>query len=330
MAFFNRHRRWPWVLLALLVVLVVGRLVATPIVEKVVSGSIEHMEGGYRGSISDVELSVLGMEVAMLDLKIVKSNGLVPVPFMHIPRFVLAVRFKNFRPYCELVGVGAQVNMVDAEDKAKQQFGPKFELKDLREQLPLELTAVRFEDGAFHFRKYDARPEIDLAVRKLNATWENLESCLPPGSRSCDSKLSGRAQVLRGGSLSLRGTFDRREGPDFVASARVDDIKPVQLNAMLLEYAKIDVQNGSIDLNVQYRSQGDNAQRLVIVPRLYDVRVMGSENKGEVKLWREMLAGVAAGYFERKRGTKAIAYKRNGPKGSWSIIDWEPGRLSAR
>ncbi len=94
---------------------------------------------------------------------------------------------------------------------------------------------------------------------------------------------------------------------------------------LLLEYAKLDAQEGSIDVDVIYRNRND-AQRLVLVPRLYGVRVMGGENKGAVAIWREMLVGLAAGYFERKRGTKAILYEQ----GKWSLIDWESGRLSAR
>lgn len=331
MALATARRRWLWILGIVIVVLVIGRLVATPIVAKVIRNSIDDMEGGYHGDIRDVELSVLGQEVAMLDFKIAKKNGLVPVPFMDIKRFVLAVSWKNFRPYTELVAVGAQVNLVDAKQKAKQQWGPKFELRDLRDQLPFELRALRFEDGSFHFRNYEARPQIDLYVKNLNAAWEDLQSCLPPGSKTCDSKLAGKAEALRGAPLSLKGSFDRKGEPDFVASAQLKNLKPVQLNAMLLEYAKIDAQEGSVDLDVSYRVHGqDDATRLVLVPRLYDVKLLGSENKGEIKLWREMLAGAAAGYFERKRGTKAIAYKARGGKGEWSIIDWDPGRLSAR
>jgi hypothetical protein len=320
-----RRNRWLWILGVLIVVLILGRLVAAPIVANVIRDSIETMEGGYRGEIGDVEISVLGTEVAMLDFRIKKTNGLVPVPFMDIPRFVLAVRFKNFRPYTELVGVGTEVHIVDAKSKAKQQWGPKFELRDLRDQLPFELSAVRFEDSSVHFHNYEARPQVDVAVRKLNAAWEELEWCLPTGSKSCDSELAGKAQVLRGATLSFRGDFDRTAGPDFRTTARLTRLKPAQLNPVLLEYAKLDAQEGTIDVDVIYRNRND-AQRLVLVPRLYGVRMMGSENKGDIKLWREMLAGLAAGYFERKRGNKAILYEH----GKWSLIDWESGRLSAR
>ncbi|HTU63767.1 MAG TPA: DUF748 domain-containing protein [Polyangiales bacterium] len=325
----SRRTRWLVILGVVVVVVVIGRLIANPIVAKVIRDSVETMEGGYMGEIRDVEISVLGAEVAMLDFRITKTNGLVPVPFMDIPRFVLAVRFKNFRPYTELVGVGTQVHMVDAKSKAKQQWGPKFELRDLRDQLPFELSAVRFEDTSVHFHNYEARPQVHAAVRGLNAAWERLEWCLPPGSKSCDSELAGKAQVLRDSKLALRGSFDREKVPDFRATANLTGLKPTQLNPLLLEYAKLDAQEGSIDVDVIYRNRND-AQRLVLVPRLHGVRIMGSENKGAVAVWREMLAGIAAGYFERKRGTKAIVYENNGKKGEWRLIDWEPGQLSAR
>lgn len=329
MGWLERHRRLAWILAGLLVFLVAARFAATPIVAKVVRSSIDKMEGGYHGDIRDVEISVLGAEVAMLDMTIVKTNGLVPVPFMQIDRFVLGMTFRNLRPRTELVAVGADVNMVDAKQKAKQQWGPKFDLADLRKQLPFELAAVRFEDATFHFRNFEASPKVDVVVHKLNAAWDNLQNCLPPGTHECDSQLTGRARVMRGGSLALDGSFDRKQGPKFLANARVNDLKPVQLNPVMLEYAKIDAQEGNIDVEVRYRNQGE-AQRLVLVPRLYEVKIMGSKHDGEVKLWREMAAGIAAGYFERKRGSKAIAYKNDGKKGEWSLIDWHPGRLSAR
>lgn len=324
MALFKRGRRWPWILGALILILIAGRLAAPSIVAKVIRDSLYDMKEGYHGDVRDVELNLLSGQVVMMDMSIAKRNGLVPVPFMYIPRFILGVIWKDLRPRTQLTAIDAQVHMVDAASKAKAQWGPPFELRDLREQLPFELSQIRFEGGAIYFHKFEAKPEINLSVRKLNAVWEDLDHCLPPGSASCASKLTARAHVTRGSSLSAHGTYDRKGGrSNFVANARVDDLEPVQLNALLLEYAKIDAQQGRIDLTAHYRV-GDNDQRLVLVPRLYDVKVMGTETKGEVKLWREMLAGIAVGYFERKRGQKAIAYKKRGNKGEWSLIDWGP------
>jgi hypothetical protein len=313
-------------LLGLTVVLIAGRLAAPAIIAKVVRGSLEDMKEGYRGDIRDVELSVLGAEVALLGLRIEKTNGKVPVPFMDIDRFVLAAVWEGYKPRMELIAHRAKINMVDASSKAAQQWGPPFELEDLRKQLPLELSAVRFIDGEFHFRNYEAQPPVDLFAKNLDADWEKLTGCLPPGWAACNSTLRAKASVMRGGRLALRGRFDRHHGPNFYASAKLNELKPVQLNPMLTKYAKIDMQDGTIDADAIYQNRND-AQRLVLVPRLYDVKVLGSDDRDEIKPGREILAGLAAGFFERRRGTKAVEYKKGARgEGKWKLIDWQDRR----
>jgi hypothetical protein len=320
----RRRRIWIGVIVGLIALIVVGRVVATPIVKHVVSDSLVYMKDGYTGEVRDVELSILTGEVALLDMRIFKKNGRVPVPFMDIKRFVLAAVWESYAPRLELVATDAKISLVDAKSKAAQQWGPTFDLEDLRRQLPLELSAVRFVDGEFHFYNFEAKPRIDLAVRDLDVQWEKLTGCLPPGWAACDSTLAGEGAVMRGGRLGLKGRFDRHKGPKFFAHANVNNLKPVQFNAMLTEYAKIDAQDGTIDVEVLYHNKPP-AQRLVLVPRLYDVKIVGSERDGEVKTWRELLAGIGAGFFERRRGTKAIEYKA----GKWGMIDWG-GERSAR
>jgi hypothetical protein len=324
----GRHRRvWYW-LLGAVALLVVGRLIAPPLIALKVRRSIAHMEGGYRGSISGVDLSVLSGEVALLDLRIQKANGKVPVPFMHIERFVLGVQRDGYRLRQTLRAVGLHANYVDAGQEDAQQWGPHFELRDLRKQLPLELAAFYVERGQVHFRNFGARPAIDVYARDVRLAWTGLVGCLPPGWASCDSTLRGRARVMGSGELPLRGAYDRHHGSRFHVGAELRGLRPEELNALLLKYAQIDAQHGRVDLSADYELY-ERQQRLVLVPRLYDVQVMGGDRARTSGL-REMAAGVAAGFFERRRGSKAIAYtRRAGAGGSWSIIDWQGGRAQA-
>lgn len=315
-----------WGLVGFVVLAIAGRLAAPAIVAKVVRNSLVDMKEGYHGDISDVELSVLSAEVALLGLRIEKRNGKVPVPFMDIERFVLSAVWEGYKPRMELIAHRAKVNMVDASSKAAQQWGPPFDLEDLRRQLPLELSAVRFVDGEFHFRNFEAEPKVDVAVRNLDADWEKLTGCLPPGWAACDSNLTGKAAVMRGARLALRGHFDRHRGTNFHASAKLNELKPVQFNPTLTKYAKIDMQAGTVDADVIYQNRND-AQRLVLVPRLYEAKVVGSDDRDAIKPGREILAGLAAGFFERRRGTKAIEYKKGAHgEGKWKLIDWEDRR----
>jgi Domain of Unknown Function (DUF748) len=322
------RRIWLWILLGVLVLLTAGRLAAPAIVAKVVRSSLAELKEGYGGDLRDVELSVLSAQVALLGMRIEKRNGRVPVPFMDIERFVLAAVWEGYKPRMELVAIGAKVNLVDAESEAAQQWGPPFDLEDLRRQLPLELSALRFVDGALHFHNFEAKPKVDLFVRNLDADWEKLTGCLPPGWAACSSTLRGRGAAMRGGSLMLRGRFDRHQGPNFYASATLKELKPVQFNPMLTKYVEIDAQGGTVEADVVYHNRND-AQRLVLVPRLYEVKVVGSDDRDEIRPGRELLAGIAAGYFERRRGTKAIEYQKPAHgKGKWRLIDWSDPRTA--
>ena len=324
-----KHSRLFWILVAVTGLLVAGRLAGPSIAAAVVRKSLHELKGGYHGDVREVDLSVLSGEVHILGLSIVKSNGLVPVPFMQIEDFTLGFEPQGWGWRTALTLNELRVNIVDAESKAKQQWGPDFKLEELREQLPFELTALHIHDGQVHFRNFEAKPAVDAYVHKLEANWESLDGCLPPGWPTCQSKVKARAGVMGSGALVARGTFDREKGPKMQASAQLDNLRAKQLNPVLLKYVRIDAQNGRIDLDARY-TQHREARRLVLVPRLYDMNIAG--NDSERTSWvREAAAGVAAGWFERKRGEKAIAYKKSGGgKGEWSLIDWGSERAEDR
>ncbi len=317
-------RKRHWVFLALIVALVLARALAPTWIAATVRRSLDDMGDGYRGRIDGAELSVLRAEVVLLNLTIEKTNGRVPVPFMRVERFILGTVFVGYWPRTTLRLAGLKLNWVDAADKAAQQWGPHFELRELREQLPFELASLVLEDAEAHLRNFEARPGVDVYVQHFNATWRNLQGCLPPGWTSCDSTLRGEARVMGASQLDMAGHFDRRADSTFELRADLHDLRPAAWNPALLKYAELDVQRGRVDLNVHYRMHGD-AQRLVLVPRLHDVEIAGGER--ERTAWgRELAAGLAAGFFERRSGEKAIVYKRRGGSGAWSLIDWDRDR----
>lgn len=330
MGWFGRAHvgtRWLWWwLLGIAVLLLAARLAAPALIAAKVRSSIETMEGGYRGDIDGVELSVLGAEVAILGMRIEKADGKVPAPFMDVKRFILGVQRDGYKLRQTLRLVGLRINYVDARSPAGDQWGPKFELAELRESLPLELGAVYIHDGEVHLRNFEARPAVDIYAGDLELAWEKLAGCLPPGWPPCNSAVKGKASVMGSGALELAGTYDRRQGSHFEMSGELNGLKLPRLNPALLEYVKIDAQRGSADFDLFYTIQGQR-KRFVLVPRLHDAEIMGGERERTAWL-REVAAGLAAGYFERKSGEKAVQYESRGGKGAWSLIDW-PRRRAA-
>lgn len=327
-------RRWPgqrgskrgwWIaLLVVLLVLVAGRLAAPSIVKKVVTKSLHELPDGYVGEIESVDMRMLSAEVAMLGLRIVKQNGLVPVPFMQAKELVLGTVMDSWKPRTTLRMVEPNVSYVDASSEAKKQTGPSFDLKKLQKQLPFELIRVVIENGQMHFRKYETKPDLDAYATGVNVTWDKLVGCLPPGSSSCRSELKGEGTVLKTGKLNLKGAFDRSPDVRFHVDAALRNLRAASLSPLLKEYAKVDIQKGEVDLDARYDRRGKSHSAL-ITPRLSDIEVVGSDTK-DTRFFRELGLAAAAGYFERKKGKKAIKFvSRPSGESDFSLVDL-PGK----
>lgn len=323
-------RRWPWqngshrgwwiALLVLLVIVVVGRLAAPSIVKKVVTKSLHELPDGYIGNIDDVDLRMLSAEVALLNLRIEKTNGLIPVPFLQAKELVIGTVMDSWKPRSTLHVQEPNISYVDGPNEAKSQTGPTFDLENLQKQLPFELVRVTISDGQVHFRNYQAKPDLDAYATGIDVRWDDLFACLPPGSSACHSTLKGDAKVLKTGKLNLRGKFERAPAAHLHADVAIRDLKAVQLSPLLKQYAKIDFQKGDIDLDARYDKTG-KSQSALITPKLTDIEVMGGDKDG-TSAFRELGAAAAAGWFERKKGTKAIKFsKKPGAGSSFELVD---------
>ena len=297
------------------------------LVKSIVNHKLENMEGGYQGTVDDVVVRMLDAEIGLRGMRIVKKNGLVPVPFMQMKELVLGTVRESWRPRTVLRVIEPNASFVDAESEARKQKGPPHQLDNLQKQLPFALLRVEVVNGQFHFRNFQTKPDIDVYAHDLNVVWDDLVGCLPPGSRACHSSLHGTAQLMKKGSLSIQGTFQRTPDVDFHLDGKVRDLRVPQLNPVLKQYAKVDVKKGDADIDVRY-DRRDHSHHVMLVPALSDFEVVGSDDKNQVSFVREMGLGLAAGYFERKHGKKAVTIDSNpGHDTAFKLID-RPGRAA--
>lgn len=326
----GRLVRWLLVGVAVLLVLVlIGRLAAPSIVEKVVEKNLEDMPGGYRGTVDHIEMRMLDAEIALVGLQIEKKNGLVPVPFMKVRELVLGTVRDGMKPRTTLRFVAPDVSYVDAEREAKKQTGPNIDLAEIREQLPFELKTVEIEDGTVHFRNFEAKPDVDVYLAGLSLTWDELVGCMPPGNASCRSRLKGEGTLMKSGRMSMHGRFARMPEVKFDAKMAVRGLRAEQLNSMLEEYAKVDVKKGDVDIDATYERRGEK-QNVLIVPGLEDFEVIGSDDK-DTRFFREVGLAAVAGYFERKRGKKAIAISsRKKGESKFELVDIDKGEKDSK
>jgi Domain of Unknown Function (DUF748) len=317
---FARHRG-RWIALGVLVVLLVaGRLALPAVIKNIVETKLETMPGGYQGTVETVAVRLLDGEIGLQNFRITKKNGQIPRPFLHVREFVLATVRDGWKPRTVMRYESPTANFVDAESEAKKQKGPEKTIETLRERLPSELTKVIVNNGTVHFRNYQTKPDMDVYAHDVNLVWDNLVGCLPPGNSACRSQLSGALKLMKSGTMKLKGRFNRNPDNDFHVTGQLRDLRAPELNAFLAEYAKVKMSAGRLAADLRYDRHGERHQAL-LVPLLDDVQVEQAEDADKSFL-RKVGAGIATGWFERKKGKKGIAITKTPGGGTdFEIVD---------
>ena len=135
--------------------------------------------GDYRGHITDVDLAWWRGAYQINELKIVKTSGKVPVPFLDAPLIDLSVSWRSLwydhAVVAEVVFVHPELNFVDGGNKQNSQTGQGTDWRrQLEKLLPITLNEVRIENGTLTFRNFNSKPPVDLKATQLDASIRNL------------------------------------------------------------------------------------------------------------------------------------------------------------
>jgi len=325
-----KHRGWIIALVVVLVVLVAARLAMPAIIKKVVNSKLENMPGGFQGSAESIDVRMLDGEIGLQQFRIVKKNGLVPVPFMKMQELVLGTVRDSWKLRSTLRFVQPDASFVYSKSEAKKQYGPPGALDRLQGQLPFQLLWIKVEDGTFHFRDYEPKPDIDVFAKHVYVFWDKLVGCLPPGFTACRSNVKGRADLLESGKLQLKGTFVRAPEAEFKADASIENLRAPELNPVLKNYAKIEIQRGKIDLDAHYAQRGKRRD-VTVVPYLRDFKLMGEDrDKESTSFVRQIGVAAAAGFFEKRQGEKAVRITSKPSGTDFELIDLKEKREEKR
>ena len=112
-------------------------------------------------------------------LKIVKTTGKVPVPFLEAPLIDLAVSWHapwhDHAVVAEVTFLRPQLNFVDGGSKQASQTGQGTNWREqLTKLLPITLNEVQVVEGVVHFHNLTSTPPVDLQATQVNASIYNL------------------------------------------------------------------------------------------------------------------------------------------------------------
>ncbi|MDR0211555.1 MAG: DUF748 domain-containing protein [Pseudomonas putida] len=279
--------RWPLIGLTSLVALLLALHLALPyLVRNYLNDRLADM-GDYRGQIADVDLAWWRGAYQINDLKIVKTTGKVPVPFLDAPLIDLSVSWRSLwydhAVVAEVVFVHPELNFVDGGNKQNSQTGQGTDWRQqLEKLLPITLNEVRIENGTLTFRNFNSKPPVDLKATQLQANIRNLTNVRDEKGRR-DAHFDGTARLLGDARVESRATFDPfSDFDDFEFRLRATDIQLRRLNDFASAYGKFDFNAGHGDLVIEAQAENGRLHGY-IKPLLRDVDVFNWQQDVEDK-----------------------------------------------
>ncbi|MBK5529933.1 DUF748 domain-containing protein [Pseudomonas sp. TH06] len=299
----KRRYSWPLGIVAVIVVLLIALHIALPyVVRDYLNDKLANM-GDYRGQITDVDLALWRGAYRINGLKIVKTDGKVPVPFVDAPLIDLAVSWHSLwydhAVVAQVKFVQPQVNFVDGgANKQNSQTGKGTDWRaQLGKLLPITLDEVQISDGKISFRNFNSQPPVNMNATNVEASIYNLTNVVDKQGKR-DARFEGKALLLGHAPLETTATFDPLSNfEDFEFRLRAKGIELKSMNDFASAYGKFDFNAGHGDVVIE--AQAKKAQVSgYIKPLLRDVEVFNWQQDVENKnksifrsVWEALVGG---------------------------------------
>ena len=245
-------------------------------VERRVAAALER-NPRYDGSYDDVDISVLRLSYSIEELRLVKRNGRVPVPFVTAERIDYALDARALlrgRIRGAIAIARASLNLVDGPTAAVRQGPAGVDWRiTLRRLFPTNVNRIEVRDGTLHFRNFHTDPEVDVYLGEVEIDVTNL--AWRSGTQTESIGLRGKGVPMKSGAIEADVTLHRgaRE-PSFDCTFAVHGAQLAQWNDLWRAYLGIDVERGTARVDGELHAR-DGALSGTVTPSLAELQVLG-------------------------------------------------------
>lgn len=213
----------------------------------------------YAGSFDDVDVSVLRLAYSIEGLRLVKRNGLVPVPFATAKRVEYGIDRSALLRWTiagQIAIARPSLNLVDGPSAEVRQGPTGVDWRvTMRKLFPTNVNRIQVRDGAIHFRNFHTEPEVDVYIDdvEINVTNVALRSAT---AQSGAVALHGRGVPMSSGSIAADFTlFRNTREPSFDCTGSIQGARISEWNALLRAYVGLDVESGSARVDLSLRAR---------------------------------------------------------------------------
>ena len=294
--------------LVVLLVLIGVRVALEPIVENYANKTLDELEG-YSGHIEDVDIALLRGAYVIEGLRISKTGGKVPVPFLSASRVDLSVEWGALLDgavVAEIEVSNPKLNFVHASEKEGKQQASQSQVEPsenwtevVKDLVPISINRFAIHNGRVSYRDFTSAPKVNVFVRDLNAEARNLTNS-EDRSGSLVANFEGSALAMGSGRIKFDGKVDPyAKQPTFEADFKLDGLEVKELNSYLRAYANVDAEKGKFSMDAEFAARKGRFDGYV-KPFIKDLDVLSWRKEEESvpnRIWQGIV-GTAATILE--------------------------------
>jgi uncharacterized protein involved in outer membrane biogenesis len=300
--------KWAVVVSVIVVILLIARA-ALPHGVKWYANRVLDQNPDYDGQIGDVDIHLWRGAYSIDDIEIIKTSGKTRVPFFETKELDLSVSWKELLRGAVVAKLRFQdpkINFVDGKDKEDKQTGKGQPWgKTLDELVPFTISQLLVENGAIHFRNFQADPPVDIWIKNLDAQVLNLTNS-EKASKELFASCKAKGTALGDGIFQLEVRLNpRAEKPTFDLNAKLERLDLRALNSFFKKYAKLDFEKGRSDIVVEVAATNGQLKGYV-KPILKNLQVLslekdsGKEGDNIFQVIWEAIAGTVVEILENQ------------------------------
>lgn len=314
-------KRWRF-LLVIVVALVIFRLYLPTLVKNYVNEVLADLPG-YHGSITDIDIALIRGAYVIEGLKLYNNNAVSDVPFIDFPQTDISVEWRAlfsgrivseiylYDPVLIYVFQDMQVDDADDDDWTEV-------LTDL---VPIEINHFVLERGKLAYVDTEADPTIDVSVRELDFTADNLRNVIQE-EQKLPSPIQGTGVSLGNGKLTLEGNVNMiKEIPDADLNLKLEKTDLTAFNDVSKEYGKLDFESGDVNAYSEL-ALADGFLKGYFKVLFSDIKFHSEEDKFLETLWEGFVAFFEFILKNKKTDNFAIKAPIEGKVESFSVKTW--------
>ncbi|MGE5796385.1 MAG: DUF748 domain-containing protein [Ignavibacteria bacterium] len=292
------------ILIALILILAAVRIALPYIVKDYVNKTLSEIPE-YSGRVGDVDISLIRGAYVIEDVSLVKTDGKVPVPFFSAKRVDLSVQWSALfegSVVGEIELDNPKINFVAGPSSKTSQKSVDDSWTDkVKELFPLRINRFEIHNGEIHYRDFHRDPQVNIFLRNLNATAENLTNSKDI-SKTLMATINATGNAMGSGTFRLHADINPFEkAPTFNLDAELKNIDLTKLNNFIKAYSKFDVEKGTFELFTELAaSKGKFEGYIKPIFRNMQVLSLEKDSSNPLQLFWEAIVGAVTGLFENK------------------------------